>query len=116
MLNYLNIIKIFSLKISPAIIVGMTLLLYFQQKLSKKADKTELIALKDEIKNDFKALKNEIIASLNEKLESSHEITAVTIDKLKSVFEAQNEKMKGIVDIQIKAITNHIHRLDVNSD
>lgn len=111
-MNYITIIESFGIKLSAAVVVGGILLFWMKQKLNDKADKTEVDALKKEIKNDFMLLKAEIVQILKEKLDASYEIVAVTVDRLESVFNAQNDKMQGIIDVQIKALGDHVKRLD----
>jgi len=110
--DYITIIESFGIKLSAAIVVGGILLFWMKQKLNDKADKAEVIELKKEFKNDFLLLKTEIVQTLKEKLDASYEIVSVTIDRLESVFNAQNDKMQGIINIQIKALDDHVKRLD----
>ena len=111
-MDYITIIESFGIKLSAAIVVGGILLFWMKQKLNDKADKAEVIELKKEFKNDFLLLKTEIVQTLKEKLDASYEIVSVTIDRLESVFNAQNDKMQGIINIQIKALDDHVKRLD----
>ena len=113
-MDYINILKFVSLKLSPAIVVGMLLLMYFKKKLNEKADKLEIENLKLDIKKDFSDLKNEFIKTLKEKLDASSGLILVTIERVETVFEVQNQKMQQIVDIQIKAINDHISKLEKN--
>ncbi len=111
-MDYITIIESFGVKLSAAVVVGGILLFWMKQKLNDKADKAEVIELKKEFKNDFLLLKTEIVQTLKEKLDASYEIVSVTIDRLESVFNAQNDKMQGIINIQIKALDDHVKRLD----
>lgn len=111
-MDYITIIESFGIKLSAAVVVGGILLFWMKQKLNDKADKAEVIELKKEFKNDFLLLKTEIVQTLKEKLDASYEIVSVTIDRLESVFNAQNDKMQGIINVQIKALDDHVKRLD----
>lgn len=115
--DYLAIIKFFTLKLSAASAVGLLLLLYIKPKLKDKADKTDLNDKADKedlntLKQDLFSLKDELIKILKEKLDASSEIMSVTVHRLESVFNAQNSEIKGIVDVQIKALNEHLNRLE----
>lgn len=115
--DYLAIIKFLSLKLSAASAVGLLLLLYIKPKLNDKADKTDLNGKADKkdidtLKQDLFVLKDELIKVLKEKLEASSEIMSITVNRLEAVFNAQNSKIKGIVDVQIKALNEHLNRLE----
>lgn len=111
-MDYLTILKYFGIKISSAIVMGIILLFYMKNKLDDKADKIAVNELKQEIKSDLTSLKKDFMQTLKEKFEESNKIMSITVDRLETVFETQNEKMQNIVDIQIKALNDHIDRLE----
>ena len=111
-MDYITIIESLGVKLSAAGMVGVILLFWMKQKLNDKTDKTEINAYKKEIKDDFILFKTEIVQTLKEKLDASNKIVAVTVDRLEKVFDAQNNEMRGIIDVQIKALSEHVQRLD----